>query len=278
MFRSTVRNTTKTLLRSRTVWLVLIVFAFIMIRRGVQPHVLYMPGYEPLHISFRDFAMELSVAVYTGLDYPLPIFTVVATVLVLNRDCGDSFFEVEKAAGVKPSRYLLGRMCAVAAVSFAAQWILSFVELQLAVYNRSSLEGYTLPRYLGLSVYRLTYVNLCTALPTILFYIGFVYLIGMLFRNGIAATVGGFAYTMISYYGWSHFRREIDAEIYVGYINPLAEKLRNYFMYQGLEDEQKWLAVGDTSLLKALIAIGILVIACVCCSLLSYLLVRKREV
>ena len=277
MFRAVFRNTLKTLFRSITFWLVFAVFSVIMIRWGLTPHVIYMEGYEPLQISFSDFASEVITAVYAGLNYPLSIFTVVATVLVLNRDYGDQFFEIEKAAGIKPSRYLLGRMSAVAFVAFAAQWILGFTELQLAVFNRGGLEGYSFLRYLGLSVFRWTYVNLCIALPNILFYIGLVYLIGTLLRNGIGAAIGGFAYIMLSYDLFFRLRHEPEAEVYVGYINPLAEKLQHYFLFLGREDEERWFAAFGTSLGKAALCICFFVGACVCCSLISCVRLRKRE-
>lgn len=277
MFHAVFRNTLKTLFRSTTFWLVLTVFSVIMIRWGLTPHVIYMEGYEPPQISFSDFTSEVITAVYAGLNYPLSVFTVVATVLVLNRDYGDSFFEVEKAAGIKPSRYLMGRMSAVALVAFAAQWILGFIELQLAVYSRGGLEGYSFLRYLGLSVFRWTYVNLCIALPNILFYIGLVYLIGTLLRNGIAASIGGFVYIMLSYHLFFHLRYKPKAEIYVGYINPLAEKVKNYFFFLGWEDEERWFSASDTSLGKAALCICFFVGTCACCSLISYVRLRRRE-
>lgn len=277
MFRAVFRNTFRILFRSTTFWLVLAVFGVIMVRWGLTPHVMYMEGYEPLQISFSDFASELITAVYAGVNYPLSIFTVVATVLVLNRDYGDSFFEIEKAAGIKPSHYLLGRMSAVAVVAFAAQWILGFIELQLAVFNRGGLEGYSFLRYLGLSVFRWTYVNLCISLPNILFYVGLVYLIGTLLRNGIAAAISGFVYIMFSYEAFFRLRYEIKAEIYVGYINPLAEKVQYYFLFLGWEDEARWFSAVGTSLGKAVLCICFFVGTCVCCSLISYARLRKRE-
>ena len=277
MFRAVFRNTLKTLFRSTTFWLILAVFGVIMIRWGLTPHVMYTEGYEPLQISFSDFASEVITAVYAGLNYPLSVFTVVATALVLNRDYGDQFFEIEKAAGIKPSWYLLGRMSAVAFVAFAAQWILGFIELQLAVFNRGGLEGYSFLRYLGLSAFRWTYVNLCIALPNILFYIGLVYLIGTLLRNGIGAAINGFAYIMLSYDAFFRFRYEPKAEIYVGYINPLTEKLQHYFLFLGREDEERWFSAFGTSFGKAALCICFFVGVCVCCSLISCVRLRKRE-
>lgn len=278
MIRATFKNTVKTLFRSRSVWLMLAVYAYIVIKGGFSPHVIYLFD-TPEHISFREFAVEVSAAIYGGIDYPLPLFTVVATALIVNRDIGDFFFEIEKAANVSPLRYLLGRICAIAAVAFTAQWIFSFTELVIQIHVRGGLEGYTFLPYLGVTILRLTFENLFTALPNILFYIGLVYLVGMLTRNGVAATVTGFGYAIASYYGWLRLRHKIGlvVETYVGYINPLAEKLRYYFMYLGVEGEQSWFGYFSTSLGKALVCIAILVGVGAVCAAIAYMRIRKRE-
>ena len=137
MFASTFRNTIKTLFRSVTFWLVFAVFVAIMIQYGVVDHIIYAPGYEPIQISYNQFAQTVDNTIHAGsMIYPLAILVVISTVLVLNRDYGDSFYEIEKSAGVKPSRYLFGRLSAVVAITFSAHWIMTFIALHISVFKR----------------------------------------------------------------------------------------------------------------------------------------------
>lgn len=278
MFLATYRNTVKTLLRSVTFWLIFIVYVAIMIRYGVVPHVVYLPGYEPLQLSFSDYVSRLDNTVYAGsLIYPLAILTVITTALVLNRDYGDSFFEIEKAAGIKPSRYLFGRLGAVVSITFVSHLVLSFTALQICVVREGGVEGFSLLQYIGDSLFRLTRTSFCTALPYILFYVGITYLLGTLFKNGVAASVGGFISAIAYYVIYLVYRYEIWAKPYIDYLSPQPNKLRHYFSSLGRENEQALLARHETSLGKALLCIGFLVGVFAVCMAVSYARLRKRE-
>lgn len=289
MFRATFRSTIKSVLRSVTVWLLLAMFLLILVRYGIQQVQVYwdsaeavqqyVPDYElPEHISFQEYVSEIDNLVHAGsLIYPLALFVVITTVLVLNRDYGDQFFEIEKAADIKPSVYLLGRLSAITAISFVVQWVASFLILQLCVFGKGGVEEMSFLPYLGDALFRLTRTNLCTALPYILFYVGVTYFLGTLFKNGIAAASGGFFYVIAYYVINLLYRHEQALEVYTEYLAPMPNKLRYFIAFVGLENEQQMFARFGTSLGKALVCIAFLVGVGVVCSLLSYLLIRRRE-
>lgn len=278
MFLVTYRNTFKTLLRSVTFWLVFLVYSAIMIRYGVVPHVTYQPGYEPLQLSFSDYTSMLDNTIFAGsLIYPLAILTVITTTLVLNRDYGDSFYEIEKAAGVKPSRYLFGRLGAVVSIAFVSNWVLTYLALQIGVVRDGGVEGLSLLQYVGDSLFRLTRANLCVALPYILFYVGITYLLGSLFKSGIVASVGGFI-CAISYFVINLlYRFDPWTKSYIDYLSPQPNKLRYYFRFIGLENKEMMYARFETSLSKALLCIGFLTGVFAVCAAVSYARLRKRE-
>lgn len=287
MFSATFRNTVKTLLRSVTFWLVFVLFSAIVVRYGIQQvsyatfGTVYAPGYEPpAYLSLSSYNSVIDNLVHAGsLIYPLAILVVITTTLVLNRDHGDAFFEIEKAAGVSPSCYLLGRLCAVVAIAFAAQELLCYAVLHYLVLMQGGVEGMSLPSYLLDSFLRLTRTNLLTALPYILFYVGLTYTIGTVFKNGIAASCTGFIYAIVYFGTFLLYRHHIStlAMVYFQYLCPMPDKLRGYVASLGVEDPQRLLALYGTSLGKAMISIGFLVGVCVVGTVISYLLTRKRE-
>lgn len=283
MFGATFRNTVKTLLRSVTFWLVFAVFAVILVYYGIQQgftsHYVEIPGFTPPEqLSFFSYAQEIDNLVHAGSTlYPLAILVVITTVLVLNRDYGDQFYEIEKAAGAKPLQYLFGRLCAIVTVTFAVQWVLSLGVLQLCVLPQGGVEGLSPLQYVGESLFRLTRINLCTALPHILFYVGLTYLLGTLFRNGIVAASGGFISAIAFFVIYTMYRHEMWAETYISYLSPMPVKLRSYFAYVGLENEETMFGYFGTSLGKAMLGLAFLVGVFAVCSAVAYALLRKRE-
>lgn len=289
MFFATFRSTTKSFLRSVTFWLLLAMFLVVLVRYGVQQVQLYwegaefvneyVPDYElPEHITFQAYVSEVDNLVHAGsLIYPLALLVIITTVLVLNRDYGDQFFEIEKAAGMKPSVYLLGRLSAVAVATFVIQWVVSFAILQVCVFGKGGVEEMSLFQYLGDSLFRLTRTNLCIALPHILFYVGITYFLGTLFKNGIAAAGGGFLYAIAFFVINLLYRHEQTLEFYTEYLSPMPGKLRHFIAYWGLENEQQMFARFGTSLGKALACIAFLAGVGAVCSIIAYARIRKRE-
>lgn len=279
MYVATFRNTVKTLFRSVTFWLVFAVFAVILIRYGVIDHVKAAPGYElPPQINYNQYASVVDNTVHAGsLVYPLAILVVITTVLVLNRDYGDSFYEIEKAAGVSPARYLFGRLSAIVSITFVAQWVLTFIALHMCVFKRGGVEGLSMLQYIGDSFFRLTRTNLCTALPQILFYVGITYLIGTIFKNGIVAAVGGFTNAIVFYVIYYVFGNELWPKTYLDYFSPMPNKLRFFFAYVGLDTEEMMFSMFDTSFGKALCCIAFLVGFFAVCTAIAYMRLRKRE-
>lgn len=284
MFRATFGNTVKTLLRSVTFWLVFTVFAVILVYYGIQQgftsHYVEIPGFTPpKQLSFFSYAQEIDNLVHAGSTiYPLAILVVITTVLVLNRDYGDQFYEIEKAADARPLHYLFGRLCAIVTVTFVVQWVLSLGVLQLCVLPQGGVEGLSPLRYLGESLFRVTCINLCTALPHILFYVGLTYLLGTLFRNGIVAASGGFISAIVFFMIYTMYRHEMWAETYIGYLSPMPGKLRSYFAYVGLENEEMMFGMMSTSLGKAMLGLVFLIGVFVVCTLVAYALLWKREI
>lgn len=270
--------------------MVFAMFVFLLVRYGVTnvsravksgAGMVFIDNYKPPEcLTYSGFISTVDNLVHAGsLMYPLAILTVIVTVLVINRDHGDQFFEIEKAAGVKPLLYVLGRLSAATAITFVIQWVVSFAVLLYLVFGQGGVEGMSALQCIVKGFLYLSRTNICIALPVILFYIGITYLIGTLFKNGVVAACAGFGYAIVFFVTFLLYRYSVSpvAELYFNYLSPAAYKIRYYFSSLGLPNQEQILARFGTSLGKAMISIVFFVGVFAVCTAVSYLLTRKRE-
>lgn len=288
MFFAIYKSTFKNILRNVTAWLVLALFVILALRILLTP----MNGRYSFELNDMvwdtddpGFVMDYSIYVQsikgfvTGqlMTYAMPLFAIVTTVLMLNRDYGDNFYEIEKAGGIKPSQYFLGRLAALVTLNFIVATMVGFLFVHIYFLSRGALPylGFTWWTYLADSTVRLMRHIIFLAMPAILFYIGFTYCLGTLFKSGFAAGVLPIAYVIYTYidvmiYGWVR-------NIYTDYLQPIPNKSSHYFHYYDSEWFESMLVLEDTNLTKAAICIAILVGVFVLYSTIAYLRTQKRD-
>lgn len=275
MFLATYQNTVKNLFRSGTFWLTAFLFFLL-----VLPNMTGDFQSDGIVDEFA-YAQYISNLLCGGiLIYPLPVFTVTLTILTLNRAYGDQFFEVEKAAGVKPLCYIAGRLCAIATVAFLLEWLLSLLCLYGYVYWKGGVAGRSFAWVLLDSAVRLTVSDLLLALPNLLFYMGLTYLFGTLFRNGIAGACAGFGHTIGFYVLHMLFRNSYSWLSYFAYFSPMPNKVRYYCWFTNIEGGDLWLRMYryHSTIEIALLCVAFLVGVSAVFLLFSWLKLRKREV
>ena len=277
MFVSTYKVTLKNLIRSKTFWLVLAVLLINTIHESLEGF--YADDDSPeMILSFAEYIPCIVNSCCSHfLMYAMPIFTIITTVLVVNRDYGDHFYEIEKASGVKPSRYLLGRICALITINFIALFVMNLTDIHLYVFTRGGLTDMGFWNYIADSFIRVFRADLFVAMPCLISFIGTTYFIGTLFKNGIVAAIAGFGYTMFFYVSFLMYRFRIAAE-YFDYFSPVPWKLRRYFHFYDTEWFEDSLMGMDTSLPEALFCIFFLVGVGTVFSIFSYLRIRRRSV
>lgn len=275
MFFATYKNTVKNLFRSVTFWLATFIFSLI-----VLPNMAGSFQTSGLVDEF-EYAQYISNLICAGtLIYPLPVFTVTLTTLMLNRDYSDHFYEIEKATGVRPLCYIIGRLCAIATVAFLLEWILSFVCLHGYVYLKGGVAEKSLTWVLLDSTVRLTVSDLLLGLPNILFYMCLAYLFGTLFRSGIAGACAGFAHVIGFYVIHMLFRNSYSWLNYFDYFSPMPNKVRHYCRFTHIEGGEFWLQMSryHSTIGITLFCVAFLICVSVVFTLLSWLKLRKREI
>ncbi len=284
MFRSTYKNTVKAILRSALFWIALAALV-VIVAPAVRGYVSYNEGYEPPALSLTAYQQHVhNIFGSSFLIYALPVFAVIVTVLVLNRDYGDQFYEIEKATGIKTVPYLLGRLCGIISVLLVVQLVLADILLHIYVIGWGGVEGLSLGAYLLDSTLRVILLTLAMSLPCVLFFIGLTYMVGTLFKNGVVGALGGFVYVilfrallvfkvhLIKYNGIK------AAEVYFSYLSHIPDKLNYYCHAIGREDSDRLLTMMDTSLGEAAVALSTLLGLFAVFASVVYWRTKKREV
>jgi len=114
------------------------------------------------------------------------------------------------------------------------------------------------------------------AVPTIVFYIGFTYCIGSMFKSGFIAAISSIGYIIFYAAGYGKIGNRFSST-YWEYLSHDPGKLKHYFHYYDHEEFAFALQSYDTSLGKAVLCIGILVGLGVVYTAIAYLRTRKRD-
>lgn len=283
MFRATFRNTLITILRSALFWIAFAALAVITMPT-VWERPIYAEGFEhlaPTTLSFVEYNQHIgNVIASSFLVYALPVFSVILTVLVLNRDYGDQFFEIEKAAGAKPIGYIAGRLSAIITLQIAVVFLWGSFLLHAYVIGWGGVDELSFWAYLLNSTVQMLRWTLACVLPCMLFYVGLTYVIGTISQSGLVAAFGGFGYVIL-YMIMLMFQVKLTyikgnkaAILYYDYLCHIPGKLKNYLFFY----EVKSMWADDTSLGKAALCVAFLAVCFVIFAEVSYRRIRKREI
>lgn len=279
------KSTIKNLLRSPTFWLCFGVLIVVSIESGLRAsHGIYdqtikevIYDTDPRYIlEYKPFIQWINNGVSRLISYMLPIFCVATTAIVLSRDYGDRFYEVEKAAGIKPFTYCIARIAALLTINTIVSILASFLVIHLYVITRGGVFDIGLLDYVAESTLRILRTDTMRVLPCILFYICLTYLLGTLFKNTVVASTGGMAYAIFCY-AHSYFNITKDG-FFIDFIVPNPSKLQNYLHYYDTEWFDDVIVLLNTSSQEAFACIGILLSFSLLFFLISYLRIRKRTV
>lgn len=287
MFCAEYKNTVKNLFRSAVFWLMAVILIIIAIYEATGVMYNY---YDPaLGVVIYDtdprYVLQFNTYVQTVMNacvsnvmmYGMPLFTVVSATIILFRDYGDRFFEIEKSCGVRPFQYLGGRMAALITVNTATAFLATMLSLYVFVFTRGGVEGIGFFKLLADSVVRVTRVTLFISLPCILLYITLTYAVGSIFSSGIPAAVAGLGYAVFYYVANLMFRFRI-APAYFDYMSPLPQKTRTYFHYFDTEMFENITQNSGVTLWQVSLAIGCLITVSLLYAAAAYIRTRKRNI
>lgn len=276
MFWVTYKTTLKNLTRSTTFWLCLGVLVIIVVQGALSGH--FVGDDDPSFVlDYRTYVQCAMNSCAAGLlMYAMPLFSIISVVIVLLRDYGDKFFEIEKSAGIRSACYLWGRIAAFTSVSTVLLLAMHHLRLHLYVFTRGGVDGISFGEYFADSFIRILRIDLFVALPCILFYIGLTYFLGAIFKNGIPAAIVSMGY-VVAFYAGSFVLRHVIAPKYFDYFSPVPNKLRAYFHYYDTEWFEDMIERTGTSVSDAFFCSMFLTGIALLCTIISQWKIARRE-
>ena len=285
MFRQTYKTTIRNLFRSGLFWFMVIILGGIAVYGGMQGFQIHyefdsvtgtlkmIKDDSPLFVlGYETYIKKITSAVCTNvMSYAMPLITVLSTVLVLNRDYGDNFYEIEKCAGMKASSYLFGRIAALITVNFSLATIASFVSFHVYIISRGGLSTMGTLYYITDSSIRLMRLIVLIAFPTILFYIGVTYLLGCIFHSGLYSSIISICYVVFIALP-NLILGGIIPQAYYDYLAPIPQKLEHYLYWYDTYGFNTNLSLKDATLAFLFMPSVFLLTLIV-----SYILIRKRD-
>ena len=225
-------------------------------------------------LEFDIFRQHIQNACLAGIMwYALPLLAVISTALILSRDWGDRFFEIEKAAGSRPLSYVTARLGAILSVNTVVMVFAMLLTFYWYVFSRGGVEGMSVFAMIADSFPRFFKYVLFIGLPCIMMYVGLTYVAGNLLRSGVAGAVGGMGYVVGFYVFYLFFSASQKYPIYFDYLAPVPMKLRFYLSAL----DKPSMAISGTPLWQAAVGFGVLVGVALIYYAVSYWRVRRRE-
>lgn len=284
MFFTTCKNTLKNLTRTTTFWLILSVMIIVAVEHATGAcYGMYMPEYDEVImdtdprfvLEYQRYIIHITNSLANLLSYAIPIFAVVTTVIIAQRDFNDNFFEIEKSMNVKYFKYLIGRILTIFIVNCFFVTICSFFSLHLYVFLRNGVEGMEIWEYLCDSTIRLLRANLFRSYPCIALYVTLTYGVATIFKNSVLSAVVGLGYMITNLI--VRLYAITDESLYVNYFSPTPLKVMHYLYYYDTE----WfgqISIIETSPLEVTMCLSLVLLLATVFALISYLCIRKRTV
>lgn len=287
MTLKTYRSTLKTLFRSPLMWaaavLMLGAAAFYVIRGGYG--TVDTATLETIWDTNPKFVLEYSTYIQhfhntmarEVMLFGIPLFCVVVSGVVLRRDWSDSFFEIERAGGVRPLTYFLGRYAAVFTVLTAAALITYVLSFHIYVISRGGVPDLSPWEYVLDSNVRLLRLFFITAPPAILVFSGITFLFGSLTKSGIAGMIGGTVYVIFIYLTKYMLRFRLP-QFFHNYLTPTPRYLYQYWAYYDTEWFTEKIYHNPFTDGEMILCICVLCSIAAVCLGLSFVCVRRRKV
>ncbi|MBE6799060.1 MAG: hypothetical protein E7525_04730 [Ruminococcaceae bacterium] len=282
MFFLQYKTSFKNLSRAPLFWAALAVVVFAAVY-GALEGTYYDDNQPQFILDYETYIQQyINICVPKVMVYSMPFFTVVTTALLLSRDYGDGFYEIEKAGGVRPVSYFFGRMAALITVDFVVVTVACYLSFYLYYFTRGGVAELTVPQMLADSLIRMMRLIIFISMPCILMYIGLTYFTGSLFKRSYAGSVVGLGYLVITFAAISvlhiRARQTVFGKFYFDYLLPLPEKIRFYLHNYDTKWFEGTIKSYGVTAQEAIISVAILVTVAVVYFSLSYILVRRREI
>lgn len=284
MFWQSYKNTLKNLTRSPLFWAMVALVFFVLMYQVIVGYTGTLdlatgemivdtdPRYAMDEPTYHQLAGNV-IGVHM-MTYTMPCLVVICVMLILDRDYGDNFFEVERAGGVKPISYLMGRFAALGSVLIPIGAIASYLGFAYYYVTRGGLNGQGFGQMWGDITVRALRTYCFGSVPVVLFYLFLTYMAGSLLKSGLAGGMVGIGHLALMVIATQAAIRRFLPRIF-DYLSTHGDTVGNPVMYWSFGDYQTYPFCSNAFV--AIWTASMLGQATVCL-IVSVLLIRKREI
>lgn len=290
MFFATYKTFVKTLLRSFLFWmLVLIVFVLVLGKATTVHYSKSIVGdnYTVIDVitdTDPEFDMTYKHYIQTTLNgtlvgvmlYAMPLFAVLSTMLVLNRDYGDNFYEIENSSGIRKSSYFFGRLASLFTVNILMGLFSAIAYVNYYYFSRGGYAQFTMQEYILDSANRIMRLFSCAMLPGILFFIAVTYAFGCLFKSGFMGAIMGIV-TVLVEYASKTFMNQRFSSLYHDYLSPKPLNLYTYWGFYDTEWFDEKITHNPFTQSQMLTSVGITLGVVILLFSIAFVCVKKRR-
>ena len=287
MFTTIYKTTLKTILRSRSAWLALALIVVVLggeVLSGQYGYYDVVLG-ETIYDTDPRFILNLKTYWHdvlqntcaTMLNYLLPLFAVIATLVVLLRDYGDRYFEIEKAGNVRPLSYYLARLLGIMTVVMVVSLGATLLAIYWYVFSRGGVDGFGFGFVIKDAFLRVWKYVIGLMLPILLAIVSATLCLGNLFRNALVAALGSLAFIVVNYL-YGYIGNVTGWQPYFQYLSTYPSKLRWVIAAYDRGNPIEVMESHATSPKHALVCVGIAVGAALFYSIIAHLRIRSREI
>ena len=243
IFLATYRTSFITLIRSPLFWAALLILIAMVASRVLGRNYGYVKILDDGSISNMiydtdpEYVLEYKVYIQVILNlrawmmiFQVPIFCIITTFVMLNRNHSDHFFEIERSTGLRNVTYLFARFLAVFTVCLLSAILVAMVGVTYYYFSRGGLAQFTTMEFFADAMPRVIRQVVCSFGPAILFYISLAYVVGTLVRNAYAGGVAGIGYVLLHYRAQTTWRMAFPQYVH-DYLTPCPSHANNYFAW-----------------------------------------------
>ena len=270
MFLQVYKTTVKNLIRSGLFWimfLILITYSF------------YIGADRYASTEYNQYIKWTTQASILN-SYIMPIFVTVSTSLIISHNYRDEFYEIEKAAGMKPIYYVWGQITALTVVNFVAMTISGLIIINGIREPLVLTGGYT---FMGTWYYivdislRLLRQLLFIVFPYVLFYMGITYIVGNITKSSFWSSIIPVSYTVFIIV-LQRFRYNIfELHTYFDYFVPRSNKIIYYLYYYEHYAFEATIKSQSTSFPKATVCVIFPLLVFAFSIIISHIITKKRD-
>ncbi|MBR7033759.1 MAG: hypothetical protein IKI03_09035 [Clostridia bacterium] len=211
------------------------------------------------------------------MRFSAPSFCVIISGIITTRDWKDNLYEIERAGGVSPTKYFVGKFSSVLFFSTLLSLFASFVAFHTYILTRGGVPSISSPLfYVFDSTIRVLRVFFMAVFPGILIFVSAVFFASSITHSGFGGSIFGFVIVLFKFLAEFYISGKLPA-FYHDYISPTPVKLYQYWTYYDTEWFFEKEIHNPFTIVQMITSLGCLYLIAAVFVAISYLCIKQRK-